>query len=153
MPVDLGPRFSPDFAGIPPHMSQNDLVLWEQFRRTIPDTYRGLFFDVALGTGQTPIPGTPLAIANAWRRLSRFRADLVVDTPGGWIIVEVRPNAGPGAIGALQVYTTLWRQDPPDARVVKPLLITDDCSDDIKAVSGLAGIEIRCLSELSPRPS
>lgn len=148
MAVELGPEFPVTFAGTPPHVSQNDLVLWEQFRRFFASEFRRFFFDVALGRGQDPGPNIPLGVADAWRRLTRFRADVVADTETAWTIIELRPNAGPGAIGALQVYTTLWNQGPPDDRPVRGLLVTDDCSADIKAIAALVGIEVRCLSEL-----
>lgn len=145
MPVDLGAEFPIDFAGVPPHVSQDDLVLWETFRRLSASEFRRFFFDVALGRGQDPGPNVAPSVAAAWRRLTRFRADVVGDTETEWTIIELRPNAGPGAIGALQVYTTLWRQEPPDGRPLRALLVTDDCTDDIRVVASLAGIEIRCL--------
>lgn len=153
MAVDLGPEFPVDFMGLPPHVSQNDLVLWEQFRRLFAQDFRRFFFDVALGTGQEPAPNTPVGVAAAWRRLTRFRADVVADTAERWTIIELRPNAGPGAIGALQTYTTLWTQEPPDTRPVDALLVTDTCTEDIKAVASLAGIDLRCLNELRQLPS
>lgn len=151
MPVDLGPEFRTDFAGVPPHVSQNDLVLWEQFRRNFSLQFRRFFFDVAIGQGTSSPPNTPVNVASAFRRLTRFRADVVGDTADLWTIIELRPNAGPGALGALQVYQTLWRQDPPDSRPVRSLLVTDDCNQDIKAVAGLVGIEVICTSELPSR--
>lgn len=145
MPVDLGPEFRTDFAGIPPHLSQNDLRLWESFRRRFAGDFRRFFFDVALGRGQAVGPGVSPNVAAAWRRLTRFRADVVADTPEAWTIIEIRPNAGPGAIGSLQVYTSVWFQDPPDRRPLRALLVTDDCTEDIIAVAGVVGIELRCL--------
>lgn len=145
MPVELGPKFRPDWQGIPPHVSSEDLVLWERFRREAPGTYAALYFDVALGEGEEAPPGTPLAVAEAWRRLTRFRADVVGERREGWDIVELRPNAGPGAIGALQVYTTLWGVGPPDGRPVRAILVTDRCVEDVQTVARLAGIDVRCL--------
>ncbi len=148
MPVRLGPSFSPTFAGTPPHVSQNDLVLWEQFRRRFAGDFTRLYFDVGVGEGEDSPPNTPPNIAAAFRRLTVFRIDVVGEKDVGWTIVELRPNAGPGAIGALQVYSTLWRQAPPDRRSMEVLLFTDTCATDIKAVASLAGIRVVCTSEL-----
>lgn len=151
MAVDLGPGFPPDFPGIPPHVSAEDLTIWEGFRRRFGSRYRRLFFDVALGRG-APIEGNVApSVAVAWERLTRFRADVVGDTGDAWEIIELRPNAGPGAIGSLQVYTTLWLEGPPDARPVRAVLGTDRCARDIRLVGQLAGIEVICLDELPPR--
>jgi hypothetical protein len=145
--VDLGPKFSPNFEGIPAHVSSEDFVLWEQFRARYAGDYVALYFDVALGQGELSADNVSPAVAEAWTRLTRFRADVVGDTGAAWHLIELRPNAGPAAIGAVQTYSTLWLQGPPDDRPVIPILVTDRCSRDIKQVAALAGIEVRCMSE------
>lgn len=147
MPVDLGPKFSPDFAGIPPHVSTEDLRLWEKFRRRYASDYVAFYFDVALGEGEEPVGPVSERVAAAWRRLTRFRADVVGDTGKVWHLIELRPNGGPGAVGALQTYRTLWGSGPPDGREVVSILVTDRCANDIKVVARLSGIEVRCLDE------
>lgn len=147
MSVDLGPRFEPTFEGIPPHVSSEDLILWEQFRRVSAKDYIAFYFDVALGSGEEATAGVSESVAKAWQRLTRFRADVVGDTGKEWHLIELRPNAGPGAVGSVQTYMTLWTIAPPDGREVKPIIVTDRCSRDIRTVAGLAGVEVRCLSE------
>lgn len=149
MAVDLGPSFPPDFAGIPPHVSAEDLTIWRGFQRRFRTRYQRLFFDAALGRGAKVTEPVRPSVAAAWERLTRFRADVVGDTGAGWELIELRPNAGPGAIGALQVYTTLWREGPPDARPLRAVLVTDTCARDIALVGRLAGIEVICLNELA----
>ncbi len=148
MPVVLGPSFPPSFGGIPPHVSQNDLVLWEQFRRMFLETYDRFYFDVGLGEGVSSGAMVPPNIAEAFRRLTVFRADVVAENTRGWTIVELRPNAGPGAVGAITVYAALWRQDPPDDRPMSTMIFTDICRDDIKAIASISGIRVVCTSEL-----
>lgn len=147
MSVTLGPSFPPSWEGIPPHISTDDLTLWEQFRRLYAKDYERFYFDVALGSGEDSPENTRVSVAEAWKRLTMFRADVVGDTGQEWHLIELRPNAGPGAIGALQTYSTLWLTDPPDKRVLVPILVTDRCSPDIRRVAGLSGVEVRCLSE------
>lgn len=142
MGVDLGRAFPVDFAGIPPHVSQNDLRLWEEWRRRFSAGYKALYFDVALGEGTEAPPGTPANLAASWRRLTQFRVDLVADQGERWDLIEFRPNAGPGAIGAVQVYSTLWRGSPPDARPLRVLIVTDRMAADASLVARLAGIEV-----------
>lgn len=147
MSVDLGPRFDPTFEGLPPHISSEDMVLWEEFRRRSAKDYVALYFDVSLGTGEEATAGTSEAVAKAWQRLTRFRADVVGDTGKEWHLIELRPNAGPGAVGSVQTYTTLWTIAPPDSRPLRSIIVTDRCSRDIRVVADLAGVEVRCLSE------
>ncbi|MGH8755038.1 MAG: hypothetical protein ACREU0_04290 [Burkholderiales bacterium] len=147
MAVDLGAKFGPEFEGIPPHVSSEDLLLWEVFRKRYAKDYVGLYFDVALGSGEEAAENVRKEVADAWQRLTRFRADVVGDTGAEWHLIELRPNAGPGAVGAVQTYTTLWSIAPPDPRPVRAILVTDRCARDIQTVARLAGIEVRCLSE------
>lgn len=150
MAVDLGPKFSPTFEGVPPHVSSEDFVLWEIFRRRFAKDYVAFYFDVALGAGQTAGLGIRPEVAAAWKRLTRFRADVVGDTGKEWHLIELRPNAGPGGLGAVQTYSVLWHEGPPDLRPFKPILVTDSCSDDIQRVGRLSGIEVRCLLQTEP---
>jgi len=147
MSVELGPSFSPAFEGIPPHISTDDLALWEIFRKRHAKEYVKLYFDVALGSGESSAENVRPSVAAAWNRLTKFRADVVGDTGSEWHLIELRPNAGPGAIGAIQTYSTLWLTAPPDERPLKPIVVTDRCAADIRTVARLAGVEIRCLSE------
>ena len=149
MAVDLGPAFLVDFAGTPPQISTDDLMLWETFRRLFRKDYVRFFFDVSVGTGEDSPPNVSAKVAAAWRRLTKFRIDVVGEKADGWDIIGLRPNAGPGAIGALQTYTTLWFEGPPDKRPIRPLLVSDRCASDIRRVAGLAGITLRCLDEFS----
>lgn len=147
MAVDLGPSFAPSFEGIPPHVSSEDLALWEIFRKRFGGDYERFYFDVALGEGEPSPPGTRPSVADAWRRLTRFRADVVGDTRTEWHLIELRPNGGPGALGALQTYATLWLSGAPDSRPMRPILVTDRCAGDIRRVAALMGVEVRCLME------
>lgn len=147
MSVELGPRFDPGFEGIPPHVSSEDLVLWEEFRRRSSKDYVAFYFDVSLGTGEEIPQGISENVGRAWQRLTRFRADVVGDTGTEWHLIELRPNAGPGAVGSVQTYMTLWTIAPPDGRKVVPIIVTDRCSRDIRVVSSMAGVEVRCLNE------
>lgn len=143
MSVELGPSFPVTFQGIPPHVSAEDLVLWEQFRRRHGAEYKVFYFDVGLGEGEGSPETVSPNVAAAWRRLTKFRADVVGDTGSEWHLIEMRNNAGPGAIGALQTYSTLWLGRPPDARPLRVILVTNQITADARAVAGLSGIEVR----------
>ena len=147
MSVNLGASQLPTWEGIPPHISTDDLTLWETFRRQYASDYVKFYFDVALGSGESSPENTRPSVAAAWQRLTMFRADVVGDTGKEWHLIELRPNAGPGAIGAVQTYATLWLTDPPDNRPMKPILVTDRCSADIRRVAALTGVEVRCLND------
>jgi len=147
MGVDLGPVFLTTYEGIPPQISSEDLLLWKRFKQLHAKDYIAFYFDVALGSGEDAGPGVNENVAKAWNRLTKFRADVVGDTGEEWHLIELRPNAGPGAVGAIQTYSTLWLTAPPDKRPVKPIIVTDRCSADIRKVASLSGVEVRCLND------
>jgi len=148
MALDMGQPFPTDFEGVPPHISSEDFQLWERWRRRFAKQYKWFFFDVAIGEGAAIPPGTPENVGRAWQRLTRLRLDLLADRGDEWHLIEFRPHAGPGAIGALQSYHTLILGQLPDDRPIVAIAVTDGCSQDIKAVAGLSGMRLICLDEI-----
>lgn len=147
MPPQLGRIFSTNFAGKPPHMVGRDLGIWSLFRQRLPFPYTGFLFDVALGT-PPEVPGaTPENIRKAWEFLNARRIDAVGILPERFDIIEIRRGAGQAAIGALRMYAFLWRQDPPDPRPVRLILVTDQADPDTRALAAADGI---MLIELAP---
>ena len=130
MPPDLGHRYDPTWNGNPPHMAPQDLVLWQRCRTQFLPAVTSWYFDVAVGEG-SGLPIYPFdPVAHAYYRLTRKRIDAVGDGPTAWLLLELRPNAGLGALGAIQTYRSLWERDPPDSRPVQAWLITDRAEPD-----------------------
>lgn len=142
MKPELGAAFSPAFGGRPAHMSAVDFVLWSRFRRGLPTSWRQVWFDVAVGSGAGVGAAVEANVAAAWTRITRKRVDVVADAVSGWVLVEIRGAAGPGAIGSLLSYRRLWLDDPPDARAVSMLLVTDLFPDDLASVLNEYGIAL-----------
>lgn len=130
--IDLGARFPIEFKGFPPHMSAIDSVLWRRFRGVQNLPFLGLYFDVAVGRGAPGDVALPAVVQDAWERLTRLRCDVVGEAVDHWTIIELRGAAGPGAIGSLVVYETLWAQDPPDQRPVELWLVTDQFAENLR---------------------
>jgi hypothetical protein len=80
-----------------------------------------------------------------WQRITRLRADAIVITLDGWIIVEVRPHAGPAALGALFTYLATWQAHPPTKDPVTALLITDQVTKDLRLAADNLGIPIEIV--------
>lgn len=140
MPVNLGTRFAPDFAGRPPHMAGRDLAIWTRFRTNLPFTPLALHFDVVCGTpadrGAFPGPYTD----DAWAFITSKRIDVVAETLDRWILLEIRRGASLSAVGTLQGYLLCWRAAPPDARPAEGYLVTDRLDPDAAALAAAQGI-------------
>ncbi len=138
MKPDLGIPYEPTWSGAPPHMAPFDLPLWTRYHRAHANEWTAVYYDVALGEGATFPEKFPLVQEPMWRRITKQRADAVILKPTGWTIVEVRPAAGPAALGALLSYVALWQADPPDSQPLAWLLITDvDNADLLRAAATL----------------
>jgi len=113
-------------------MSAVDYVLWQRYRRRNPLPFVRLFFDVGVGRGVVPQGDVPENVKRSWERITQQRIDVVGESSGGWTILELRGAAGPGAIGSLLAYHSLWLADPPDDRPLSLVLITDTFSDNLR---------------------
>lgn len=142
MKPDLGDVFPPTWAGAPPHMSPQDLPIWNRYRDKHMMEWSAVYYDTALGVGGTLPDGEDAAAAAMWQRITRKRADAIIYTGREWIIVEVRANAGPGALGSILTYLALWRADPPDHLPVRGIVLTDRMDADTAHAAAATGIPV-----------
>ena len=140
--VSLGQAFATDWRGRPAHMSALDFVLWQRFRGPNLGGFSRIYFDVGLGGETATGPDVSEAVAGAWSRLTAFRADVVGFALDHWTIIELRAAAGPGALGSLITYQSLWAQSPPDTLPVELWLVTDSMSTGLKPSLAAAGIKL-----------
>jgi hypothetical protein len=111
-------------------MAPQDLVLWQRARNQFLSIVTAWYFDAAVGEGAGPPADPTDPIQTAYYRLTRKRIDAVGEAPNVWHLIELRPNAGLGALGAIQTYRSLWDRDPPDTRPTQAWLITDRAEPD-----------------------
>ena len=130
MPPDFGHQYDPAWTGTPPHMAPLDVLLWERCRSNFSAETLRWYFDVAVGEGSGIHAALPDPYALAYYRLTRKRIDAVAESADVWNLLELRPNAGLGALGAIQTYRSLWERDPPDHRPAIAWLITDRAEPD-----------------------
>lgn len=130
MPPDLGPAFPLTWDGRPPHMAASDLPLWILARPQLQRGVTAWYYDAAVGEGNPPANITIDDLASAYWRLTRKRIDAVGRRADAWLIVEVRPNAGLGALGSLITYRSLWDRDPPDTLPTEAWLVSDRLEPD-----------------------
>lgn len=142
MKPDFGGAFDPSFGGRPAHMSAVDFILWQRFKVRFPLPFERVYFDVAVGPGAPGGPGVEQKVLDAWTRITRQRVDVVGELPASWTLVEVRGNAGPGALGSLVVYRNLWQEDPPDPRALTLWLVTDAFPEALVPSLAREGIQL-----------
>lgn len=108
-----------------PHMSVKDSEIWNRYINKFPNEYITCQYDFHIGE---PPPfdtlmddGTDLN----QDKLYRLRIDVVAVSKDRINIVEVKPNAGPSAIGQLQSYASLYERDENPKMPIEMILVTD----------------------------
>ncbi|MEK7514561.1 MAG: hypothetical protein AAB587_01955 [Patescibacteria group bacterium] len=142
MPLDLGQRFAFDWLGHPPHMSSQDLPLWERFQEKYGSQFIGFHFDAALGTPAEIPAGTEEKLAKMWTRLTSKRIDAVGVKSNEYWLIEVRPQAAAGALGTILTYRAAWLKDPPDGKPFRSVIVSDIFDPDIIENAKNFGIEL-----------
>lgn len=131
MPVDLGKFFPNDWRGRPPHMSSQDLPLWDRFQDKFGSEFLGFHFDAALGTPSEVPAGTEPNMVKMWTRLTSKRIDAVGVKSDSYWLIEVRPEAAAGALGTILTYRAAWLKDPPDNKPITSVIVSNVFDPDI----------------------
>ncbi len=142
MPVFLGSVFNRDWTGAPPGMAPQDNPIWQNFRSRRLSIIHRVYYNVRVGGGSVD-PGvkSPEDIL-MWIQISMLRIDAVVETKDEVWIIEVKPNAGRTAFGAVQIYLTLWNADPKINKPAVPVIVTDTITPQMRAICELSGIKV-----------
>jgi len=114
-----------DWAGYPPQMSANDMALWIRFRDEYAKEFKQFYFNCQVGDPILEAPDLEEEMQRVVEAVSRRRIDAVGEKELEWWLIELRANAGPGAIGSILTYKALWEEDPPDKKLVTPVIVTD----------------------------
>lgn len=125
MKPDLGNPYPPDWPGYPIQMSSQDHIIWIRFRELYALSFNTFYFSVLVGDPILWSEGLDEGMRRVVDHASRRRIDVVGEKDNTWWLMEFRMNTGPGAIGSILTYKTLWEDDPPDQRPVIPVIVTD----------------------------
>lgn len=142
MPTDLGRPYEIDWRGKPPHMLPVDVPVWFRFLDAYGSQIQSLYYDCLLGGPFL----TPEQEQDPFQRMWRFntskRADAIAEVQTEVWIIEVASYPGLRAVGQLQVYQTLWIENP---KIIKPerlMLVTERIDADLGAACGKFGIQV-----------
>lgn len=108
-----------------PHMSVKDTEIWNRFIAKFPTEFLTCQYDFHIGE---PPPFNTLMDDDTdlnQDKLYRLRIDVVAVSKDRIYVIEIKPNAGPSAIGQLQSYASLYERDENPKMPVEMILITD----------------------------
>ena len=142
MPTDLGRTYEITWRGRPPHMLDQDVPVWFRFLDRYGSLIRSLFYDCLLGGPFLTQEQEKDPLQKMWRFNTSKRADAIADLGSEVLIIEVASYPGLRAVGQLQVYQTLWIEDPKIDKPERLALVAERIDNDLGAACGKFGIQI-----------
>lgn len=147
MGTDLGRPFDIYWRGRPPHMLAEDVPVWYRFLETWGSRFERLYYDVCVGGVTLSEERKKDPMWRMWRKTSAKRIDALAETKDAVWIVEVADRPGLRSLGQLQVYRSLWIEDP---KILKPewmVLVCQYLDTDLGAAAAQNGVLIYVMPE------
>lgn len=141
MPTILGPKYSIDWRGKPPHMLKVDIPIWYRFLEKYGSQFNSLYYDCLLGGPHLTPREEKDPLLRMWRFNTSKRADVIVETKDEVWIIEVTSEPKVRALGQLMMYKRLWKEDPKSNKSLKVVLVCDRVDADVVAASSTYGVE------------
>jgi hypothetical protein len=140
MPTVLGPELPISFPNTPPGMSAQDSVIWARFRPAAQGQFERFWANIRVGDGQPPLPGMATDATDLLQALTQHRIDLMLQGPRSLWLVEVRHNAGSGALGTILTNAALYAKDPVRGAEYTRVILTNDMDPDSRTAAEQAGV-------------
>lgn len=123
-------------------MSQVNHLIWLKFIEKHGGEFTGFYFDVPLGTAAEAPKDYDKKLLKMWEAVTWKRIDAIgVKRDRLWLI-EVGSSAGMPSLGRALNYTVLWKEHPPDQRIVLPAIVTDVADPNIAITAEKIGVLI-----------
>ena len=142
MPTFLGRPYSIYWRGNPPHMLQEDVPVWYDFLEKYGYMFQKLYYDCLLGGPEYTEKQLKDPMIRMWRQNLSKRADAIAELETEVWIIEVADYPGLTSVGQLNVYRTLWMEDPKIMKPEKPILVCRFIDTDLAKGLALYGCQI-----------
>ena len=141
MPTSLGRPYLAGWRGDPPHMLKQDVPVWYRFLDKYEPFIDKLYYDVLLGGPTLTKNELKDPIIRMMRTNNSKRADAIAELSDEIWIIEVAERPGLRAVGQLQVYRSLWIEDPQILKPEKVVLVAAAIDQDLLASAARIGIQ------------
>lgn len=125
-----------------PHLKPLDTAIWERFLEKYPEAYTHVMYDLAVGEGAPIAPGEEENLAHMQKTLTQRKIDVVGFAPGKLDIIELKPAAGPSALGQVNSYVALYKRDRDPTSDPQAVIITDRLLPDMQMLANEAGVKL-----------
>lgn len=142
MPTVLGPQLPLSYANTPAGMSLQDNLIWQRFRIQRALDYDTFYANVRVGEGAQPLEHFDPITSNLLRTLTQHRIDIILMRGQTPTIMEVRNNAGSGALGTILTNTNLYLKDPILGTQIKRAILTNNIDQDSRSAVEAQGVQV-----------
>ncbi len=123
-----------------PHMFPLDIAIWKRFLKKFDANYNSFKYDIKVGEGRPPLKHWDKATKRMQEILTKKRIDAVGFGPSFVDVIEVKPSAGPSALGQIITYTALFKNTFDTDLPVRPVIVTDTPEPDMVRLTDELGI-------------
>lgn len=148
-PIEL---WAPDTYGNYPHMAKRDAEVWERYLADHGKEWVAFSYDVALGGRIIEGDDVSAEERRGWQYSTALKIDVV-----GWKgnqawIIEVRPDASAGTIGAAITYAMVAKREELTALPLVPAICCYSIQPDVEWTCGQLGVQVLLVSERRALP-
>lgn len=130
------------FQGAFPNMAKRDEAVWRKFLALYADRYFGFSYNVAIGGIRLALAqGDPIDI-DAWQYRTALKIDVCAFAADTVWIIEVKPEAQAGALGAALAYMLVAERERIFDRALKPAIVCEYIQPDIAWVAERLGVAV-----------
>ena len=125
-----------------PHMKPADISIWERFIQANPQAYDHVYYDFWVGS---PPPFNPIVhdpTQGSADGLYRRKIDVVAYKGNQIDIIELKPKAGPSALGQVRGYLALYMRDERPAVTPRAVVITNIALHDLVYIAAIEGVTL-----------
>jgi hypothetical protein len=109
-----------------PGMRPKDVAIWDAFLVQHPDAFFRVWYDVHLGDPVQVEADREEQLKSGMYDVARWCVDVLADDGTGFWAIEIKPNAGAGALGQALGYAALLNKEHVFDRPVRPAVLTDN---------------------------
>ena len=114
------------------HMGARDAAIWERFIIANPSAFDAVAYDIPVGEGASFDTVVSPETGGDQARLYKKKIDVVAIKNDVLFIIEVKPEAGLGALGQIAAYKTLFKREYEPVQALQSAIITDLIKSDME---------------------
>jgi hypothetical protein len=130
------------FRGHYPNMAKRDVEVWTRFLNRHAADFSGFAYDVGVGGLRVSLPDFSDDDADAWQYHTALKIDACGMTDTSVWVIEVKPEAQVGALGAVLAYTMVLDRERVFELPLQSVLVCEYVQPDVDWCCAQLGITV-----------